>query len=244
MEPREKNREPILAMLKEIFAERKRVLEIAGSTGQHVVYVELHRRLAHSLYFLWNDPPNQSSEVIIQRAVFTEVDHRFQCNNRDQVDQSMTQFNSLFMSRIRSGTKMKKSPRILIAFLLGIMVVGCAAPRPLPFQLADSGSRIHQGTIFTGSQRIEVTVDGHLYSGFYIVASGSAVSQSLPGWRFIPRDTETTFFSNEARAHLTADNGQQLNCQFLIESGHAVGECRSPAGAVFQLFTGTSGRSE
>jgi hypothetical protein len=34
----EKNREPILAVLKEIFARRKRVLEIASGTGQHAVY--------------------------------------------------------------------------------------------------------------------------------------------------------------------------------------------------------------
>jgi SAM-dependent methyltransferase len=34
----EKNKEPILAVLKEIFADRKRVLEIASGTGQHAVY--------------------------------------------------------------------------------------------------------------------------------------------------------------------------------------------------------------
>ena len=34
----EKNKEPILAVLKEIFAERERVLEIASGTGQHAVY--------------------------------------------------------------------------------------------------------------------------------------------------------------------------------------------------------------
>jgi len=33
-----KNKEPILAVLKEIFARRKRVLEIASGTGQHAVY--------------------------------------------------------------------------------------------------------------------------------------------------------------------------------------------------------------
>jgi SAM-dependent methyltransferase len=34
----EKNKGPILAVLKEIFSERKRVLEIASGTGQHAVY--------------------------------------------------------------------------------------------------------------------------------------------------------------------------------------------------------------
>lgn len=32
------NKTPILAVLKEIFADRKRVLEIASGTGQHAVY--------------------------------------------------------------------------------------------------------------------------------------------------------------------------------------------------------------
>ncbi|MGC2458125.1 MAG: DUF938 domain-containing protein [Gallionellaceae bacterium] len=41
----EKNKEPILAVLKEIFAERKRVLEIASGTGQHAVY--FGRELPH-----------------------------------------------------------------------------------------------------------------------------------------------------------------------------------------------------
>lgn len=34
----DKNSEPILSVLQEIFAERKRVLEIASGTGQHAVY--------------------------------------------------------------------------------------------------------------------------------------------------------------------------------------------------------------
>jgi SAM-dependent methyltransferase len=44
-ESSEKNKGPILAVLKEIFAERKRVLEIASGTGQHAVY--FGRELPH-----------------------------------------------------------------------------------------------------------------------------------------------------------------------------------------------------
>ncbi len=53
----EKNKEPILAVLKEIFSDRKRVLEIASGTGQHAMHFgrELHHliwqpsELAHNL---------------------------------------------------------------------------------------------------------------------------------------------------------------------------------------------------
>ena len=41
----ERNKEPILAVLKEIFADRKQVLEIASGTGQHAVY--FGRELPH-----------------------------------------------------------------------------------------------------------------------------------------------------------------------------------------------------
>jgi hypothetical protein len=113
---------------------------------------------------------------------------------------------------------------------------GCAAPQPVPFQLVDAATRIQRGLIFTDSQRIEATVDDRLFSGFYIVATGSAFSQSLMGRRFWPRETVTTFSSNSARAQLTAAGGQQLSCEFLFEDRRALGECRTPAGAVFQLI--------
>ena len=44
----EKNKVPILAVLQEIFAERKRVLEIASGTGQHAVY--FGRTLPHLIW--------------------------------------------------------------------------------------------------------------------------------------------------------------------------------------------------
>jgi SAM-dependent methyltransferase len=44
----EKNKEPILAVLKDIFADRKRVLEIASGTGQHAVY--FGRELSHLIW--------------------------------------------------------------------------------------------------------------------------------------------------------------------------------------------------
>jgi len=34
----EKNREPILAVLREVFADRRQVLEIGSGTGQHAIH--------------------------------------------------------------------------------------------------------------------------------------------------------------------------------------------------------------
>lgn len=112
---------------------------------------------------------------------------------------------------------------------------GCATPQPVPFKLIDSESKVQRGAIFPDSQRLEVMVDGRLFQGFYIVATGSAVSQTVTGRRLLPRDTVTTLYSNSARAHLTADNGQQLSCEFLFEARRLLGECRYPAGAVLKM---------
>ena len=122
-----------------------------------------------------------------------------------------------------------------ISLFLAIVAAGCAAPQPVPFQLVDPSSRVQLGTLYPDAQRIEVVVDGHLFSGFYIVESASAISQTFSGRRHLPSNTITNYFTNSARAHLISDNGQQLNCEFLYEARRAVGECRSPSGTIFQL---------
>ncbi len=116
-----------------------------------------------------------------------------------------------------------------------VLLAGCSAPQPLPFQLIDSESRIQKGTLFPDGQRIEVVVDGQSYKGFYIVANGMMHSETIGGWRYMPRDTISTYTSNSARAQLTSDKGQHLKCDFLFESRRAIGECKTPAGAVFQM---------
>ncbi|MDO8346928.1 MAG: hypothetical protein Q7S85_03440 [Rugosibacter sp.] len=113
---------------------------------------------------------------------------------------------------------------------------GCAAPQPLPFRLVDSGTEVQNGAFFPDSQRLEARVDGELYSGFYIVATSVAYSQTLDSRRFFPRDTITTVTSNSARAHLVSTEGRQMNCEILFEARRALGECRTPAGKVYQLI--------
>lgn len=80
-----------------------------------------------------------------------------------------------------------------------------------------------------------MTVDSLKYGGFCIVATGVAFSRPMMVGPFFPYDTVTTYTSNQARAHLTAEGGPPLNCQFLFDGPRAVGECRTPEGAVYQL---------
>lgn len=131
---------------------------------------------------------------------------------------------------------MGKHSKILTTHLSAlILAAGCAASMPVPFQLVDPASVVQRGTLYPDSERIEVTLDGQVYSGFFIIASGSAVSHATSGRRFFPSDTFTTFSSNSARALLTASDGKRLSCEFLLESKRALGECRTPAGVVYQL---------
>src|SRR5450631_1576071 len=92
----------------------------------------------------------------------------------------------------------------IIAFVL---TVGCATPKPVPFQLVDSDSSIQKGTIFPDGQRMEALIDGQLYKGFYIVATQVSYSETLGGRRYGPLDTVTTSSSNSVRAQLTSDKG-------------------------------------
>lgn len=132
---------------------------------------------------------------------------------------------------------MKKSLKTICSCLFVVaLATGCATPKPVPFQLVDSESRVQKGMLFPGRQLIEAMVDGQLYKGFYIFASGEAYSETFGGWRSFPRDTQTTYSSNSARAQLISDKGQRLSCEFLFESRRAIGECRSPSGTVFQLI--------
>lgn len=120
-------------------------------------------------------------------------------------------------------------------FAGALALAGCAAPQPVPFRLVDAAAKIHRGTLYPQSGRIEVAIDGKAYGGFYILASGFAVSQPTPFPRRFHYDTVTTYTSNQARAHLSAAGAPPLNCEFLVDGPRAVGECRTPEGAAYQF---------
>lgn len=131
---------------------------------------------------------------------------------------------------------MKNSLKTLstVVFTLTLFA-GCAAPQPVPFQLVDASSKVQKGRLFPNEQRIEAEIDGQLYKGFYIAASGVAHSQTFGGASPFSRNTVATYSSNSVRAQMVSDKGQRLSCEFLFDSRRAIGECRSPAGLVYQL---------
>lgn len=125
--------------------------------------------------------------------------------------------------------------RSLTCGLSALALAACAAPQPLPFRLIDPAAKVHHGTLFPAKQGIEAMVNGHRYSGFYIVASGVGISRPVAFGPFLAHDAVTTYTSNAARAHLTAEGAPPLNCEFLFDGPRAVGECRAPDGTKYQL---------
>jgi cyclopropane fatty-acyl-phospholipid synthase-like methyltransferase len=61
----ERNREPICAILRDVFADRARVLEIGSGTGQHAVYFGAH--LPHLTWQTSDLPQNHSSIIAWQK---------------------------------------------------------------------------------------------------------------------------------------------------------------------------------
>src|SRR3954471_6222070 len=61
----ERNREPILAILRNIFADRKQVLEIGSGTGQHAIYFGAH--LPHLLWQTSDLPASHPSIIAWQQ---------------------------------------------------------------------------------------------------------------------------------------------------------------------------------
>jgi hypothetical protein len=136
------------------------------------------------------------------------------------------------MQGTTSATKRWRRNGLLVLF--AAILAGCAPLPPVPFELVDR-NQTWQGTFYPSEQRLEAVVSGKTYRGFYIIASGTAYAQPMWPRRLFPNDTIVTFTSNAARATMSADDGERLFCEFNIEGGRAVGECKSPGGQSYQL---------
>jgi hypothetical protein len=120
---------------------------------------------------------------------------------------------------------------------LPLLLVGCAAPLPVPFELIDQQSVAHEGSFHVDDQRMEATIDGKRFQGFYVVATGTAVvtTDTLSSRRFRSYQSVSSVSSNSARAVLTSADGERITCEFLFADQKAVGDCRSSTGRTFQL---------
>lgn len=141
---------------------------------------------------------------------------------------------------------MKKIGALLVALLI---LGGCAAPQPYPFDLVDEGNKVYRGTFIPADNRLEVWIGNKLYQGFYVVATGVATTTGFGmgfGWRgrygsMFPNESMTVVNSNMGRAHLQTAEGDHLNCEFLFEARGLVGECKSPQGKIYQMAASRGG---
>jgi SAM-dependent methyltransferase len=88
----ERNREPILAILKRVFADRKRVLEIGSGTGQHAAYFA--RELPHLIWQASDIAENlpgirqwieEAGAPNLPEPIVLDVDQEFPCVEVDAV---------------------------------------------------------------------------------------------------------------------------------------------------------------
>lgn len=128
------------------------------------------------------------------------------------------------------------STGIPIALLLASFLGGCAPLPPMPFALIDK-AQTYRGTLSQSDRRVEVTIGGKHFQGYYLLATGTAYFDRWSWRRPFPSELSTTFISNSARATMVAPDGERFACDFIIEDNSAIGECRSSGGATYQLIT-------
>jgi hypothetical protein len=129
-------------------------------------------------------------------------------------------------------------PRFSYWFLPPLLLVGCAAPAPIGFDLVDQQSVVHHGTIHIAEQTIEAMIAGKHFEGFYLLADSTTVTTTtaLSARRSHTFHSVSSIMSNVGRALLTASDGERITCEFLFEDQRAIGDCRASSGQVFQLI--------
>ena len=135
-----------------------------------------------------------------------------------------------------SGLKRLPSRATLLGLIGASALWGCAPLPPLPFSLIDRG-QVYQGTMLQSDRRIDVDIGAKHFRGYYLLAQGTAYFSGI-GWRrTYGYDNRTNFISNTARASLSSADGEWLNCEFIVDDGQAIGECKSTNGQSYQLVT-------
>ena len=132
---------------------------------------------------------------------------------------------------------MNNPMKFFLCVFLVALASGCTTlqPKPLSFSLIQ-GKDTFNGYFHPIEKRMEVNIGDKHYTGFYIQAMSSAVTQSLWIRRGFPGETMTTVSSNSARSVMTSSDGERLFCEFLFEGNRALGECKTTGATSYQLI--------
>lgn len=130
-----------------------------------------------------------------------------------------------------------------VAFCLLLGACATTPAAPTGFRLIDENNTIHEGALWADSRLIEVTLGESRYRGFYIVATSMATVDTWPSFRHgFPRESVAIVNGNTAKAHLSSDNGEHLNCDLIFQGKRIIGECKSPQGKTYQLVAGDAAK--
>ena len=121
---------------------------------------------------------------------------------------------------------------LIAAALFTLALAGCGGSLRL---IADG--RAHNGSFNKVTKSMQVTIDGRLYKGPYVLDAvrgvGSAFSSS---GQFVT--SSGTAMSSNARALLVSDDNQVLRCQFAAGMLEALGVCVDGTGKSYDMIAG------
>jgi len=122
----------------------------------------------------------------------------------------------------------------LLAIALTLILTACGGSA----MLIDQGGKQYSGKFDAISKTLEVTIDGKLYSGFYIVNSGYAFSSSQTfGVKPTYGTSQVMVGGTSGNAIIRSVDGDAITCDFNYQGLRAIGVCLRPStGTTYQLM--------
>lgn len=96
--------------------------------------------------------------------------------------------------------------------------------------------KAHSGKYDSMNKSLEVSINGTLYSGNYVLNSSASYGGIFTGTRYVPINSYTG--GNMGRAILTSPDGKVLRCEFMVQGSAAQGACSDNNGKHFDLIAG------
>lgn len=124
----------------------------------------------------------------------------------------------------------------IILLLAVLLMSGCAGN----LILIDKDSKQFSGQFNSLSKTLEVSINGKLFSGFYITNASVAISNSqINSTRSTANANTQTFYGGDTgRAVLRAADGETIQCEFNYQGMKAIGSCLNATGERYQLIAG------